>query len=221
MKPPDKIDERKKGKGESLASYAYQAIKKKIVSGKLAPGNALMDRVLAEELGMSRTPIREALKKLADEGWVLWEEHKGIVVSEVTEGDEYELFLLRNMIEPYVVKMIITKKKPQILAGLLVSYIDEMEKVQDNYVEFIKIDMEFHTTIIKYLGIQKLLPLWNNICDDMTRLVVQSVHYQRPAKDAICEHKALVEAFWRADLNAALACINNHCREIVTRPHDM
>ena len=221
MKSAEKTEEHKKGKSESLASYAYKAIKKKIVNGELEPGNALMDRVLAEELGVSRTPVREALKKLADEGWVFWEEHKGIVVSEVTEDDEYELFLLRNMIEPYVVRMIITDKKPQILAGMLVSYIEEMEKAQDNYVEFIKIDMQFHTTIIKYLGMPKLLPLWNNICDDMTRLVVQSIHYQRPTKDAISEHKALIEAFWRADIETALACINSHCLGILTRLHNM
>lgn len=206
-------------KSESLASYAYNAIRNKIVNGELAPGNTLMDRVLAEELGVSRTPVREALKKLSQEGWVLWVKHKGIVVTEVNKDDEYQLFLLRNMIEPNVVKMIITEKRPQILAGILIPYVDEMEKVQDNYVEFIKIDMQFHTTIIKYLGIPMLLPLWENICDNMTRLVVQSIHYHRPPSDAIREHRALIEAFWHSDLDAALACINDHCNGIVARLH--
>lgn len=78
-KPSDKIEK----KSESLSNYVYDAIKKKIVTGELAPGNALIDRVLAEEMGVSRTPIRDALKRLSLEGWVLWREHKGVVVSEV------------------------------------------------------------------------------------------------------------------------------------------
>lgn len=77
---PDEVDVAKK-KSESLSNYVYEAIKKKIINGELAPGNSLMDRALAAEMGVSRTPIRDALKRLSQEGCVLWREHKGIVVS--------------------------------------------------------------------------------------------------------------------------------------------
>lgn len=204
-----------KKKGESLSAYVYNTIKKKIIDGELAPGDTLMDRTLAAELGVSRTPVRDALKKLDQEGWVLWTEHKGITVSEVNKEDEHQLYLLRNMIEPYAVKMIITDKRPQILAGMLVEYLDNMERVRNNYTEFMKMDMQFHTVIIKFLGLTKLLPLWNNICDDMTRIVVQSVHHRRNPADVLKEHKVLIDAFWNADLDAALACINDHCRRIM------
>jgi len=206
----DLNDENKKRQSESLASYAYNKIRNKIVDGELAPGNVLSDQALAEELGVSRTPVREALKKLSDEGWVLWTERKGITVSKVNEDDEYQLLLLRKMIDPYVVKMAITTKRPQVLAGKLVACVDEMERVKNNPVEFIKADMSFHTEIIKYLGLTKLLPLWDNICDDMTRLVVQSIHFRRPADDIIEEHRLLVEAFWHSDLKTAIVYVNKH-----------
>lgn len=64
---PDETDISKK-KSESLSNYVYEAIKKKIINGELAPGNSLMDRALAAEMGVSRTPIRDALKRLSQEG---------------------------------------------------------------------------------------------------------------------------------------------------------
>lgn len=219
MYKQDGTDASKK-KSESLSNYVYEAIKKKILDGELAPGNQLMDRALAAEMGVSRTPIRDALKRLSQEGWVLWREHRGIVVSEVNSDDEYQLFLLREMIEPFIVRKIITTKRPQVLAGQLVSIADEMEKVKDNPVEFMKKDMQFHTSIIEFLGVTKLCPLWGMICDDMTRLVVQSVRKRRSPDDIMEEHRILIEAFWRADLEKALECINRHCRQIVETYHN-
>lgn len=216
---PDEVDVAKK-KSESLSNYVYEAIKKKIINGELAPGNSLMDRALAAEMGVSRTPIRDALKRLSQEGWVLWREHKGIVVSEVNSDDEYQLFLLREMIEPFIVRKIITTKRPQVLAGQLVVIADEMESVKDNPVEFMKKDMQFHTAIIEFLGVTKLGPLWEKICDDMTRLVVQSVRKRRPPDEIMEEHRILIESFWRADLETALACIGRHCRLIVEIYHN-
>jgi len=216
---PDEADVAKK-KSESLSNYVYEAIKKKIINGELAPGNSLMDRALAAEMGVSRTPIRDALKRLSQEGWVLWREHKGIVVSEVNSDDEYQLFLLREMIEPFIVRKIITTKHPQVLAGQLVVIADEMESVKDNPVEFIKKDMQFHTAIIEFLGVTKLGPLWEKICDDMTRLVVQSVRKRRPPDEIMEEHRILIESFWRADLETALECIGRHCRLIVEIYHN-
>lgn len=215
-KPSDKIEK----KSESLSNYVYDAIKKKIVTGELAPGNALIDRVLAEEMGVSRTPIRDALKRLSLEGWVLWREHKGVVVSEVNSDDEYQLFLLREMIEPFIVKKIITTKRPQVLAGQLVAIADAMELLQDCPVEFMEKDMEFHSTIVEFMGVTKLGPLWEKICDDMTRLVVQSVRKRRAPKDIMEEHRMLIEAFWRADLEKALECISKHCNLIVETYHN-
>lgn len=215
---PDGTDVSTK-KSESLSNYVYEAIKKKIINGELAPGNQLMDRVLAAEMGVSRTPIRDALRRLSQEGWVLWREHKGIVVSKVNSDDEYQLFLLREMIEPFIVRKIITMKRPQVLAGQLVAIADEMETMLDNPVEFMKKDMQFHTVIIEFLGVTKLMPLWGKICDDMTRLVVQSVRTRRPPNEIMEEHKVLIEAFWRADLEKALECINRHCRLIVEIRH--
>lgn len=219
MYRPDEADVAKK-KSESLSNYVYEAIKKKIINGELAPGNSLMDRALAAEMGVSRTPIRDALKRLSQEGWVLWREHKGIVVSEVNSDDEYQLFLLREMIEPFIVRKIITTKHPQVLAGQLVVIADEMESVKDNPVEFMKKDMQFHTAIIEFLGVTKLGPLWEKICDDMTRLVVQSVRKRRPPDEIMEEHRILIESFWRADLETALECIGRHCRLIVEIYHN-
>ena len=86
-------------KEQNLSSAVYEAIKDKIINGEFLPGSILMERSIAEEFGVSRTPVREALKRLSQEGWVDWEERRRAVVSEITISKIMELFTLREMID--------------------------------------------------------------------------------------------------------------------------
>ena len=81
-----KHDEEQK-REQSLSSMVYETIKEKIIKGELLPGCVLMERTLAEDFKISRTPVREALKRLLQEGWVVWEERRKAVVSEIKESD--------------------------------------------------------------------------------------------------------------------------------------
>ena len=67
-------------KEQNLSSAVYEAIKDKIINGEFLPGSILMERSIAEEFGVSRTPVREALKRLSQEGWVDWEERRRAVM---------------------------------------------------------------------------------------------------------------------------------------------
>ena len=209
-----KHDEEQK-REQSLSSMVYETIKEKIIKGELLPGCVLMERTLAEDFKISRTPVREALKRLLQEGWVVWEERRKAVVSEIKESDVIELFKLRDMIGPFAIKTIIETGEPQVLAGSLVPITNEMEKLKDSPNEFMKKDMEFHSAIVNQLGISKLMPLWSKIYDDMMRLDVQSIYPKRGANLIIAEHRQLINAFWNGDLEGALKCINEHCSQIL------
>ncbi len=206
-------DELKKDK--SLSAMVYNTLKDKIIKGELLPGSVMMERTLAEEFKISRTPVREALKLLLQEGWIIWEERRKAVVSEIKESDVIELFKLRDMIEHFAIKDIITNGEPQVLAGLLVPIANEMERLKDLPNEFMKKDMEFHSAIVDKLGITKLAPLWSKIYDDMMRLDVQSIYPKRSPEDIVAEHRRLINAFWNGDVNEALSCISDHCEQIL------
>lgn len=202
-------------KDQNLSSMVYETIKARIINGELLPGCVVMERTLADDFKISRTPVREALKRLLQEGWIVWEERRRAVVSEIKESDVIELFKLRDMIEPFAIKTIITSGQPQVLAGRLVPVVNEMEKLKDEPNEFMEKDMEFHGMIVEELGIKKLMPLWSKIYDDMRRLDVQSIYPKRKPECIISEHRKLINAFWNGNLNEALACIGEHCEQIL------
>ena len=70
-------------KDQNLSTVIYEAIKEKIIKGEYTPGTLLMERSLADEFQVSRTPVREALNGLSQAGWLLWEERRRAVVSEI------------------------------------------------------------------------------------------------------------------------------------------
>lgn len=199
-----------KSNEKNLSTSIYDAIKEKIINGELKPGSILMERKLAGDFGVSRTPVREAIGRLAQDRWVIWRERKRTIVSEITQDDVFELFTLRDMIEPYAIRKIITEGQPQLMAGILAAKIDEMLPVMDNEIEFMKHDIAFHTAIVDALGINKLKPLWQKISEDMMRLNVQAVGQARPSKDIIAEHRTIMDAFWNKDLEKALSCMKMH-----------
>lgn len=200
---------------QNLSSSVYEAIKNKIINGDFMPGSILMERSIADEFGVSRTPVREALKRLSQEGWVDWEERRRAVVSEITTAKILELFTLREMIEPFAIRKIIEEGKPQVLAGQLAAVYNEMEAAKDSPIDFMKYDMEFHTTIIQFMNLSTLNLMWQKIREDMTRLVMHSIYPRREPDIILGEHKELIDALWNSDAKKALGCIGGHFSVIV------
>lgn len=207
----DNIERTKaKKRNTNLSETIYESIKNKIIIGELAAKTALLERKIAAEFGVSRTPVREALKRLYQEGWVDWQEHHRASVSVIKDRDVVELFLLRKMIEPFAFKRIIKFGEPQLLAGVLVTILKNMEDLQDKHIEFMKKDMVFHSTIIDFTGIEKLSQMWQKISDEMTRVAIFALHDKGRRNNVILEHKAIIDAFWDNDVEKALSAINLH-----------
>jgi DNA-binding GntR family transcriptional regulator len=98
--------------------YAYDSLRKQIVAGQFGPGTQLKEEHLAEELGMSRTPVRAALKKLADDGLVSMESHRGVFVAAWTRWDIEEMFALRALLEPHAARLAATRASNEEVAKL-------------------------------------------------------------------------------------------------------
>lgn len=200
---------------QNLSSSVYEAIKNKIINGELMPASILMERTIADEFGVSRTPVREALKRLSQEGWVDWEERRRAVVSEITISKILELFTLREMMEPFAIKKAIEGGHPQILAGQLAAAYEDMEASKDSPVDFMKHDMEFHAVIVHSMKLLSINMMWQKISDDMMRLVMHSVYPRRDTSVILHEHKELIDALWNSDAKKALECIRGHFSVIV------
>jgi DNA-binding GntR family transcriptional regulator len=194
----------------NLSGRIYEDIKSRIIEVRLAPGVALDERTLAGELGASRTPVREALRRLALEGWVVWPERRQACVRGITPNDAAEIFSVRDMLEIYAVNAIFDSKEPRFLAGQLVPLSNQMREHAGERIAFIKADMAFHSQIIRHTGNSRLCGLWDRIAGEVMRIAIYTLSGGRKPRTVHNEHEALIEGFWSADRELTIREMRKH-----------
>jgi DNA-binding GntR family transcriptional regulator len=131
---------------------AYTAIRQKIMDGGFPPGAPLREEMLANELGVSRTPVRDALRRLLADGLVESTRNQGTFVNEITEDDLHEVYHLRAMLEGYAARRAASRITPEELAELR-RLADEMEALsgadEHRIARFSTLNREFHVTIVR------------------------------------------------------------------------
>lgn len=202
-------------KPPTLAGRVYEEIKTLIIELRLPPEAPLDERSLAEELGVSRTPVREALRRLALEGWVVWPERKQAFVRGITPDDAREIFAVRDMMETSAINTIFDTKEPRFLAGQLVPLAIHMRDSATDRVVFIKADMAFHSLIIEFTGNSRLYNLWQRISGEIMRIAIYSLYGKRKPELVYKEHEALIEGFWREDRERTIKEMHMHHEKII------
>jgi len=197
-----------------ISNQIYDELKAGILELRFPPGSFLSDRVIAQKTGVSRTPVREALKRLSQEGWIVWEERKRAMVKKLTLEDVKEIFFLRQMIEPTAIAEVFEKGEPRHLAGELSLVASRMKKAMDTPVVFMKEDMVFHSIIIRFLDNKRLMEIWDKIADESIRIAIYALYEKRRPQDVVQEHEDFVEALWSRDLPPSLECLKNHHKGI-------
>lgn len=181
----------------------------------MPPNTIIPERGYAKDLGLSRTPVRMALKRLSQEGWLVWEEHKRAVVSEIKQKDVYDLFTVREMLEPFAIRKTFEEKEPALLAGMLVPIMTEMEKHKNNYYEYIKADMFYHYTIVNFVGVERLSQIWLKTGDEVTRLAMHALNSKHEQSGISAEHRNIIDALWNHDLEETLKCLDINLRRFL------
>ena len=199
----------------TLSGKIYEEIKSLIIEVRLPPEAPLDERSLAEELGVSRTPVREALRRLALEGWIVCPERRQAFVRGLTPSDAQEIFMVRDMIEVHAINALFDTKEPRFLAGQLVPFATQMRDSTTDHVTFIKADMAFHSTIIDYTGNSRLYDLWQRVSGEIMRIAIYSLYGERKPELVYREHEALIEGFWREDRDRSIREVRMHHQKII------
>ncbi len=199
---------------QNLSNVIYLDVKRQIVELRLLPGEVLLERTLASSLGTSRTPVREALKRLAQDGWILWQERRRAVVRDISIKDVQEVFMLRKMVETFAIRDVFAHGEPRLLAGLLVPTINKMKENIDCPIVFNQEDMKFHTLIVEHLENGRLNQIWSRIRDETTRIALYSIHERRRPEAIINEHEALINGFWERDCEKTVTSMVEHFQKI-------
>ena len=197
---------------ENLNQQAYDVLKNKIICKELKPGDRLVDSQLAEEFGISRTPIRDAIRKLTDEGLVMRSNgSKGYQVYRPDATDINEIFELRQILDIAAVTKLITEiipSNPEVLEELKSSYIRVSSP--DSASSFVLDDEDFHGTIIRLSNNSRMQSVYSDLRIQTRAFRSVTSHSAGRMKKAENYHAKIYNGIISGDLDATIEAIKTH-----------
>jgi len=195
---------------KSLAEIAHEAIRERILSGYYKPGDWLRQEELSQQLGVSHTPVREALDRLVADGLAERVPHKGVRVSTIDENDIAEVYCLRLYLEPLAVRLTAMNSSKEQLKnlGTIVEQAGRLTSL-DDMPSRRQLNREFHSMICKACGIEMLERLceiiWNRFPDWMFyEGLYRDPNSLRPRlQRENKEHRALLNAIAKRNIELA------------------
>jgi len=198
-------------RAKSLKEKAYDKLKELIITGTLEPGELQNEKRLAEALGVSRTPVREALLELSREGMVAFVPGKGIEICKLTKQQVREVFEIRRIIEGYIIKKIATQ-----LTDADTKEIDRNISNQEKMLRktkrpaFIEYDKQFHLYMASKIGNQQIELILDNLRDQMHLIGIRAVEDDARMKQVIEEHRAISSSLKERNPRKAFNALINH-----------
>lgn len=194
-----------------LREIVFETLRKAILEGTLKPGERLMEVQLAEDMGVSRTPVREAIRKLELEGLVLMIPRKGAYVSGISSKDIADVFEVRASLEALAAGLAaerITDQELEELNNFMVQVtinakVGDIEKV-------VQSDTNFHEQIYHASRNNRLVQIINNLRDQIQRFRSASLSHPGRIKETLQEHKNLLEAISDRDIETARILAQEH-----------
>ncbi|WP_031516451.1 GntR family transcriptional regulator [Desulfofalx alkaliphila] len=194
-----------------LREIVFETLRDAIISGKLSPGERLMEIQLAEEMGVSRTPVREAIRKLELEGFLVMVPRKGAYVAGISMKDIVDVFEVRAALEALAAGLAaerITDEELDKLERSIVS-ISEVSDGRD-LDQIVERDTGFHEIIYKASRNEKLVQIIINLKEQIQRFRATSLALPGRSKMAVEEHKKIVEALSARDVELASKLARKH-----------
>jgi DNA-binding GntR family transcriptional regulator len=198
-------------KRSTLTDQALKEIRNAIRSGKLKPGERLIEVQLAEEMQISRFPIREALRYLEKEGLVETKPFKGTHVAQLTETDMEELYSLRSALEELAVRILIQNLDEKKIEALE-SIIQSMQKASqsENLDQMISEDLRFHQTICELSDHRKLLEVWRTLESQLQVFLTIKKNFFETSYQYVATHEPIMEAIKHRNVKRAERAIRDH-----------
>lgn len=204
---------------QPLREVVCESLRDAIRKGILKPGQRIMEIKLTEELGVSRTPVREAIRKLELEGYVVMMPRRGTYVADMSIRDINEIFEIRTALESLsngLAAEHITEDELEHLQRLLVvigGYIKEYEDGPDREAamdKIVKTDIEFHDLLYHAARNNRLVGIISNLRDQLTRFRTLSMSYPGRLEATLDEHREIVETIANGDGRAARKAAVHH-----------
>ncbi|RIH82869.1 GntR family transcriptional regulator [Calidithermus roseus] len=188
-----------------------QQLRERILGGQYPGGTTLRQEELAEELGVSRMPVREALRQLAAEGLLILHPHRGAVVAELSIAEIEEIYEMRAVLEPLALRLAIPRlSKGQL--GEAEDALDEAEQERDGR-RLSELNWKFHAALYRPAGRPRLLStieLLHLNVDRYMRMILTVMHHREQSDR---EHRQLLEACRAREVERASSLLERHIVE--------
>lgn len=198
-----------------LERRVYERLRDGIVDGAHPPGSQLVEARIAEDLGVSKTPVREALIRLQRDGLVRIEPYRGARVLEPSADDIREVLELRSLLECHIARDLATRQPQAVLAGLE-HCVGESRAALDGSDGQALLDSltEFSDLMAEACGNERMAKLLGDLRSVL--LLIGSTSLRAPGREArsVAEHEAILAAIRDGDADAAVAATGAHIRSI-------
>ena len=200
----------------NLRDQTYDIIKNMIIMREIEPGKKINEENIAREIQVSRTPIREALCRLENEGIVKIIPRRGAFVSELTETNVREILLIREVLEGLVVRLAIENMDEKTLEKLRKS----LEKVSDlpeknrDLINYTRSEVDFHSILLSAGNNQMLKNMMEIVNAHLQIIRLRTVVIPERAQRTVKEHQQILKAIEKRDAVSAEQLMREHIRSV-------
>jgi DNA-binding GntR family transcriptional regulator len=197
---------------KSLVSGAYDTIKRQILNNEFGPGFQILERDLAEQLGMSRTPVHEALIRLQAEGMVEVTPRHGMRVQPVSAADMKEIYQILTSLESTAAELL-ARRRPsgEELAPMQAACTAMEGSLElDDLQAWAEADEDFHSRLLRACGNRRLMTICFNFWDQTHRARMMTLRLRPRPVASTKDHRALLNAIEQGDFEAAREIHRSH-----------
>lgn len=194
-----------------MAQEITTDIRRAIVNGMIKPGERINETQIARDMGISRSPVREALQMLKKEGVVVSIPYKGTFVNLLGKKDIEDMYIIRGLLEAYAIEKVIENKNEKILRCLRKNVEDIEKDVEKKQLkDLVSKDIEFHRNVCIFSGNKKLIDIWEGFQTQIEVLInLESGFYERFQLLAV-EHRELLSLVIEGKVKQAQEKIKAH-----------
>lgn len=197
---------------QSLTDQIVTELRRQIITGQLPEGAPLRQEKLAAELGVSRVPLREAIRQLEAEGLVVSELHKGTVVSSLSLDEIEELFEIRARMETWLFETAIPRLTEQDLA--LAEAVTDEAMASGNVENWGELNWRFHEAIYRPSGHLIALKLLRTVHDNANRYVNLQIAVAEDVERELADHRALIAFARLGDIRRGVDTLRAHIQRV-------
>ena len=200
----------------NLRDQTYDIIKNMIILREIEPGKKINEEHIANEIQVSRTPIREALCRLENEGIVKIIPRRGAFVSDLTETNVKEILLIREVLEGLVVRLAVENMDAKTLEKLrkAIEKVSTIPEDDRDLINYTRSEVDFHSILLSASNNQMLKNMMEMVNAHLQIIRLRTVVIPERAQKTVKEHQQILKAIEKGDTDSAEALMRKHVRSV-------